>query len=147
MATSECGNGGQSKHDDAHSPRRLYMNYILCHLENLHLKLSILLICRASYSMHNIGDQSHLRMDTFPLVVRAGPRRRRAKSYLNAIFVAGGQKPVVFVQHVALLDLGQARRVPLHLMVDGRLLQHLVGDGNSLDAMGRNASQTYINLT
>ena len=67
-----CGNSPSCKHHDASSLQKLYMNYIHCQLENLHLKLSILLICWASFSMHNIGDLSHSGMDDFPLAMLAG---------------------------------------------------------------------------
>ena len=63
-------------HGDGSSLRKLYINYIHGQLETLHLKLSMLLICSASYSMHNIGDQSDLRRGTSALAHLLGPSKR-----------------------------------------------------------------------
>ena len=81
--------------------------------------------------MLNIGDQSDSRMDTFPLMLAGLGEGEQIGLKLKAVCCR--RDPVVILVHA------------LHLMVDGSL--HLVNNGNAVDAMCRNANETYINLT
>ena len=109
--------------------------------------------------MHNIGDQSHSRMDTFTLPTLMGPRPRKG----NPVAVVLLQN----LQHDVAMRIAEsqppAAAAAVHAAHNGRprtaggrsqraldrrwSFTALGGRWNTLDAMSKIAHETYINLT